>query len=193
MGRHKKSDPSRQDDPVELPGEPQSAALAAGALFDPATLTTTTPPSASLSGSVSKDGLKALTLPHLLRLRNWINELLPATSIQELDLEEELLLQYHLARALVDEVSSENNFAVPANQKAQVMNSAAAILKTLADAQRAMYDAERVKAIEASVVRAFRDQPAAIRNAFLERYESILREKISNKASKKQTFLSKTS
>ncbi len=132
------------------------------------------------------DFLIKMGLGELLELRARIDALLPSTDLSDINLESELVMQYHLAKAMMTDAST--NVAVPANQKAQVLNSCAAVLKTLAEAQTSLYDAERVKAIEGAIEKAFKHESSDVRRAFYERYGLLVREAASQKDAKKQRF-----
>lgn len=134
-----------------------------------------------------KDSLDALDVAGLIALRSNIDARLPPLSISQMNLEEELLLQYHAAKALVAKAAGDDT--IPTNQKAQVQNSCAAILKTLADAQVAVYSSERVKAIEQALEKAFQGYDDSIKKAFFERYARLVRDFSALKDARNQQFL----
>lgn len=118
---------------------------------------------------VSLDGLD---LNGLLELRGRIDARLPPRSLAELDLEEEVLLQFARTKQLYDDVVIDKG--TPANQKAQVANSCSAILAQLVKMQETIYSAERMKAIEGAVIRTLRAFPEDLQKRFFETYERAL-------------------
>ena len=114
------------------------------------------------------------TIAELVRFRDEITRQLPATELSKLNLEEEVLLQYHVLRELQADVLATED--IPANQRAQVANSVASILKTLADQQVALYSSERFKEIENLLIRTLTLLPEAQASSFIVEYERILQE-----------------
>lgn len=70
-----------------------------------------------------------------------------------------------LSKVLVDA-------GTPPNQKAQVANSLAGLLKTLVVQQTDLYNAERLKRLEQVVIRLVRDMPVEQQEAFMREYEA---------------------
>jgi hypothetical protein len=99
--------------------------------------------------------LDKLSLTELLRLRADIEALLPPRQLSDLNLEEEVLLQFQQTKALYSRVAEDKN--TPANQKAQVANSCTTILDQLIKMQRRLYAAERVKAMESALIKSLRE------------------------------------
>jgi hypothetical protein len=122
----------------------------------------------------------------ILAARLKLDQLLPQRSIAEINLEEELILQYFVAKQLVQEAMDDPQ--VQTNQKAQVQNSCAAILKTLAEAQTALFTAERVKAIEQAIQKVWAGEDEVKRRAFFERYKRLVREQTALKDAKTRAF-----
>lgn len=137
------------------------------------------------------DRLAGLDVGGLIELRTLIDQRLPPLSIAQMNLEEEVILQFLQAKELVRRTTTRDTGfdLVPANQQAQVVNSCAAILKTLADAQTALYTAERVKAMEQALEKAFTGMPDEVKKAFVDRYKRLLRELADQKDAKKQSFV----
>lgn len=134
----------------------------------------------------SGDPLDGLDVMGLIALRAQIDARLPPLSISDTNLEEELVLQYHAAKALV--AAAARDVGVPTNQKAQVQNSCAAILKTLADVKTAVYNSERVQAIQQALEKAFQGETEEVKKRFFERYARLVRESTAQKDSKIQQF-----
>jgi hypothetical protein len=125
------------------------------------------------AGAASTIGaLATMTLAELLELRAAVDSHLPARSLSELDLEEEVLLQFARTKGLYDDVIKDDK--TPANQRAQVANSCTAILDQLIKMQKALYSAERVKAIEGALIRTLKEFPEAQQTRFFELYERAL-------------------
>lgn len=92
-----------------------------------------------------------------------------AKTLQELNLESELLEQYAKVKELQDHVMHDPE--IPANQKAQVANSVASTIKMLVESQEKYYSQERFKRIEATLVRVMKTWPPEQAEAFLVEYE----------------------
>jgi len=125
-------------------------------------------PKAQSSGSMN---ILNMGEAKLLALRAEIDELLPAVALSDLDLEQELVLQYRTVKAmqatiLVDE-------GVQANQKAQVAGQCASTLAQLTKMQTDFYTAERLKAVETSLIRMLKSWPTDLTLKFFEEYEAL--------------------
>jgi hypothetical protein len=94
-----------------------------------------------------------------------------ATQLKDLNLEVEVLENYNLAKQFLQDIDQES---IPANQVAQVINSIASILKDLVKMQTDLYDAERVKKLEAALINTLKTLPEEQQNAFFTRYERAL-------------------
>jgi hypothetical protein len=118
--------------------------------------------------------LDTFTLQDLLRLRADIDRRLPARSIRDIDLSSELVLQFMAAQELQNTVLHDKD--VPANQKAQTMNSTAAVLGQIAKLQQDVYTTERLKTIEGKLIEALNTLPKEQQDAFFTVYEAALGE-----------------
>lgn len=118
--------------------------------------------------------LSKLDLPTLLRLRHEIEAHLPPRTLGEVDLIEELLLQYQSGKFLMNSVMA--SAAVPANQKAQVLSACANVLEQVSKTQTALYNAERVKALEQALERTLAGVSQELRERFFALYQETLRE-----------------
>ena len=114
----------------------------------------------------------ALPQETLLRYLDEIKAALPATTLADMNMEEELILQFQSVRRLQGTILDDDN--VPANQKAQVANSVASALSKLAELQLAVYSSERFKRIEGLLIRHLGRLPEEAAAAFLEDYEALL-------------------
>lgn len=114
--------------------------------------------------------LNNLTIIELLTLRDQIMDLLPQAA--DLDLNRELVFQFLIAKNLMTEVQNDGD--TPANQKAQVLNSTAALLKQLSDAQVKMYSADRLRVLENTLIDTLKTLDPAIYEQFNAEYTSRL-------------------
>ena len=110
----------------------------------------------------------------LMALRAEIDNMLGMTSLTDLDIENEILVQLQTAKILQQETLVGD---APANQKAQTINSVAAILKQLVGMQTELYNAERLKEVEAALIAALQKSAPEVKDAFFERYERLLTSK----------------
>lgn len=114
----------------------------------------------------------AMPTETLLRFLDEIRATLPSTNLVDMNMEEELILQYQAVRSLQNSIFDDEG--VPANQKAQVANSVASVLSSLADLQNKTYTSERFKRIETLLIRHLSKLPEETAAVFLEDYEQTL-------------------
>lgn len=62
---------------------------------------------------------------------------------------------------------------VPYNQQAQIVNSLGSLTKQLGALQMRLYDSERLKKLETSLIEMLQDLPLESQNKFLERYKEL--------------------
>lgn len=93
------------------------------------------------------------------------------TSLDELDLSNELLEAYNKAKTLL--IDAEYEESIPLNQKVQAVNSIAAILQTIAKTQETLHNTQTITKIEAVLINTLKTYPE-LREAFLEDYERAL-------------------
>lgn len=117
---------------------------------------------------------KGLPVATLVAYLEQIRAEMPETRLKDVNMEEQLLLQYKVTLELQEEVMSDEE--TPANQKAQVANSVASILQKLLDMQVEVYSSERFKEIELLLVRFLNHLPEEIAAEFLNQYEKLLQE-----------------
>ena len=126
----------------------------------------------------TKPGIKdpftwdALPIDLLLKYRDEINTRLPPTELSKMNMEEEMLLQYHTIRTLQSEVL--NDDSIPPNQRAQVANAVTSSLNKLSELQEQLYTTERYKAVENLLIKCLGKLPEAVAMEFLDGYEKIL-------------------
>lgn len=112
------------------------------------------------------------TLQDLLKLRADIDRRLPARSIRDIDLSQELVLQFMAAQELQNSVLRDTE--TPANQKAQTMNATAGVLAQIAKTQTEIFNSERLKRIELTLIECLNSLPKGQQEAFLSVYEASL-------------------
>lgn len=120
------------------------------------------------AGNPALDGLP---LEQLLKMRAEIDSRLPATSLKDIDLEHELVVQFITVKNLQSSIIDDTG--VQANQKAQVANSCASTLQQLVKMQTEFFTAERFKEIENHLIASLRELPAATVESFLDAYERM--------------------
>lgn len=117
---------------------------------------------------------RGLPVSDLLMYHDEIRNLLPPLTLKEMDLEGELLMQFHAIRSVQNLVLDDES--VPVNQRAQVANSVGTTLNRLAELQTSVYTSERFKRIENMLIRAVRELPPEQATKFLDTYERLLAE-----------------
>ncbi len=100
-----------------------------------------------------------------------ITDLLPVTSLRDMNLEQELVIQYQNLKNLQSRTLEDPDVAP--NQKAQVANSVGATLQSLAKMQGEMYSAERFKQIEMALITLLNTWPRETTVGFFAQYEAI--------------------
>ena len=95
-------------------------------------------------------------------------------SLKNLNLDAELYNAYAKAKNYLADVQSDEG--IPPNQLAQLMNTISAILKEIVKMQTDLYNAERVKRLEAAMITAIKLAPKEAQDAFFEQYSVILKE-----------------
>lgn len=107
----------------------------------------------------------------LLELRANIDKLL-TIKLEDLNLAEELALQFKQAKALYSEVVDDTDTG--ANQKAAVLNTVNTIIASITKSQAELYSAERLKRIEAATLKALKSLPKKNQEEFMELYVRYL-------------------
>ena len=93
---------------------------------------------------------------------------LTTRDLGDLDVAEEIFEQYQKAVRLRDNVLDDAE--IPANQRAQVLNSVSSILSQLTRLRIQLYDSERMKALEQILLDTLRALPPESRTHFMEVY-----------------------
>lgn len=120
---------------------------------------------------------KSLPDDLLIRYMDEIRACLPATSLKEMNLEEELVLQLHAMRVLQNEVLTdrgEGTEGIPLNQITSVANAVSSALNRLVELQNEIYNSERFKSIENLLIRTLTKLPEDVASAFLTEYKLVL-------------------
>lgn len=127
-----------------------------------------------LRGGLSpKPSLEDLDEDDIRTLRDSANELLPPDSIDDLDLEAELVHQFRKTKTLYGEICKDPEVAP--NQKAQVANSLVATLGQLVKLQQDLRRDEKLKLIEGVLIETIKVQPEAFKTEFFDEYEARAR------------------
>lgn len=133
-----------------------------------------------------QDGLTGtlgeMTLAGLMELRNQIDARLPPSSLADVDLHAELVLNYHLAKELQAKTLASNT---QANYKASVVNATTAVLRQLVQLNTELYNAERVKLLEYALEKAFIGEHLEVKRRFYDLYEASCRELVTRLKEKK--------
>lgn len=112
--------------------------------------------------------LEELSQESLLVLRQRIDAKLTETKLGDINLERELVLQYTQTKFFLASILEDKT--IPANQRAQAINSCSAILQHLIKMQTDLYGAERLKAMEAACIKAMKTMAPEAQEVFLSRY-----------------------
>jgi 3-polyprenyl-4-hydroxybenzoate decarboxylase len=133
----------------------------------------TTPAKITSVGNIRTiEDLDGMDADDLLALREEIDARLPATKLSDINLAEELVLQFQKVKSMQQKALDSS--AVSAQQKAAVANACSSSLAQLVKMQTELHNAERLKMIEQALIQVMRDQPEAIQLAFFDKYERIL-------------------
>ncbi len=125
----------------------------------------------SAAESTIFEDIKDWDVEELLELRASIDALLPSTALRDMDLEKEMVLQYHRVVALQTRVLGDDR--TPANQLAQVSNVVASTLQQLVKMQTDVRRDEQLKLIEVALLEAIQDLPQEAKDSFFARYEKV--------------------
>lgn len=120
-----------------------------------------------------KINLDTLSKEELLNLHAQIESRIGPTELGGVNLIRETLLQIHRAKELQEQAGKPMS-GVPMNQRAQVQNSLANLLSTLAKTQAELYSSERIKRIQQAVVKIVKTLPKKQQDTFFEMLEAEL-------------------
>ena len=134
-------------------------------------------PSAPEALEKAIDNINVGALPdHQLRmLRASIDAKLPRDSLKDVNLEAELVSQYH--RVLELQENTLANYDIPANQKAQVAAQVASVLQQLIKLQTDLDLATKLRLMEEALVESLQTLPEEARHMYFESYERLAESK----------------
>lgn len=112
-----------------------------------------------------------MSVEELLALRAEIDARLPATSLKDMNLEKELIIQYLKVVELQQKVLEDDE--TPANQLAQVANAVAGTLQNLITMQSKFHNVERFKQLENLMIKHMKSLPLEVAEAFINEYEQL--------------------
>ena len=95
-----------------------------------------------------------------------------ASTLNDLDLDKELLDQYKAAKSVFEDIQYAQDIAP--NQKAQVINTITSILQNIVKVQQELHNVERMKLIENVLITTLQNHET-LKEAFLRDYEIALR------------------
>lgn len=113
--------------------------------------------------------VNTLNQKELLALHSHVESKLGSLSLPEINLIKETLLQYQRAKSLQELASTQGG--IPMNQRAQVQNSLANQLATLAKIQSDLFNSERIKRIHSAVVKIVKTLPKPQQDEFFKMLE----------------------
>lgn len=128
-------------------------------------------PEESIAERFLIEPLAKISLADKIDLYEAIKGALPAHTLQSLDLEQELVLQFMRVKELQSATLASSRVAP--NQKAQVANTVAASLAQLTRLQTELHTAERFKIMENHLVRAMKRLPLDVAEDFIREYENL--------------------
>lgn len=118
---------------------------------------------------------KGMSVAELTRHMADLRRHLPPTELKDINVEEELLLQFAVMREFQTSIISSDK--IQANQRAQVGSAVSKLILDITDRQSEVYSSERVKRLETALIRACRDHmPEAACEQFIKAYERIAAE-----------------
>ena len=115
--------------------------------------------------------ISKMGIAELIDLRDAIDTKLPATTLKEIDLAQELVLQYMRVREFQSNVLADTG--EEPNKIASAVNACQATLTQLVKLQADLHTAERFKAVENLMIEAMRKLPAEVAESFLDEYEAM--------------------
>ncbi len=119
------------------------------------------------------DPLAGLTDEDMISLRTQI-DLRLKTDLSRLDLAEEIGMQYRSAMVLLQSIQEDTS--VPANQRAQVLNSVRSTLSEIVKQQKGVYNAERLKRYESAFLKVLQKLDPEMTRVFFDLYGEFLAE-----------------
>ena len=117
--------------------------------------------------------LDDLTDSQVITLRAAIDQRLNL-SLDSIDMKQELALQLRNAQSLYAEAADSSE--IPANQKAQILNTISSILKSVTDIAETIHTIEKHKKIEVATLAAVKDLPTDAKDKFFDILKGLLDE-----------------
>lgn len=117
--------------------------------------------------------IEPLSEVELMELRHEI-DLRIGLDLGQLNLSEELALQFRQAKTLLNDVQNDKD--IPANQRAQVFNAVRNQLSEILKQQESVWSMERLKKIESAVVKACNLMTEEQKAAFMDLYGEYLKD-----------------
>lgn len=115
--------------------------------------------------------LDEFTTQELMVLRDRLEQRLPSSEMDDMDLSKELVVQYHRIKALQTEAMNDKYEQL--QKKSSVANACLSSLNALVRMQVELHTAERFKAIEALMVKYVKMLPKHVAEQFLSAYERL--------------------
>lgn len=109
------------------------------------------------------------SIESLEAIQRTLAEILPSKTLLDVNLEHELLNLLRTGQQLMHTVLSDLD--VPANQKAQVINSLASTIDQLVKLQNSVHDSERVKRLEHVFTKTLKSLPTEVAESALQVYQ----------------------
>lgn len=94
-------------------------------------------------------------------------------TLDDLDLEKEIVRQYQKVRQLMDDVIDDDD--VPANQRSQCANAVVSSLQQLYKLQEDLQRDTRLKLMESCLIEVIKTLPDSVKSEFFETYEAAAR------------------
>jgi len=113
--------------------------------------------------------LSGYSVESLEAIQRKLAEVLPSKTLLDVNLEHELLNLLRTGQQLMTTVLSDVD--VPANQKAQVINSLASTIDQLVKLQNSVHDSERVKRLEYVFTKTLKSLPTEAAETALQAYQ----------------------
>lgn len=136
---------------------------------------TTPAKTTSVEGVRTIHDLAGMEFSELMELRNEIDRHLPAIKLSDVNLAEELVLQFQTVKHLQTDVLAIGS-KTSAQQQAAVTNSCTSSLAHLVKMQTELHNAERFKVIEGLMVKHMKTLPLEVATKFIDDYEKLISE-----------------
>ncbi len=129
------------------------------------------PPQPSVTERYLTTQLEDIPVADLIDLYEGIKSALPAHKLQDIDLAQELVLQFMRVKELQSDTLSSSRSK--GSDKTSAANAVATMLAHLTRLQTELHTAERYKALETIMIRQFKKLPADVVEEFINEYEQL--------------------